>query len=52
MLKQVITKTTKNSCCIEMLWTLTANILLYTFMSTNMYLKLFFAAEFHLTNET
>jgi len=33
-LKQVIAKTTENSCCIETLWTLTANILLYTFICT------------------
>ena len=40
------------SCCIETLWTFTANIRLHSFMSLNVYFELLFAAEFLLTNVT
>ena len=42
----------QSSCCIETLWTFTANIRLHSFMSLNVYFELLFAAEFLLTNVT
>jgi len=40
------------ACCIETLWTFTANIRLHSFMSLNVYLEVTNAAEFLLTNVT
>jgi len=40
------------TCCIETLWTFTANIRLHSFMSLNMFLQNTIAAEFLLTNVT
>ena len=40
------------SCCIETLWTFTANLRLHSFMSLNVYLEVTIAAEFLLTNVT
>ena len=39
-------------CCIETLWTITANIRLHSFMSLNVFFDILFAAEFLLTNVT
>jgi len=39
-------------CCIETLWTFTANIRLHSFMSLNVDFDILFAAEFLLTNVT
>ena len=40
------------NCCIETLWTFTANIRLHSFMSLNMLFKVTNVAEFLLTNVT